>query len=123
MTEHASSTGGGPIRSYVLARGRSQAGRTLALETLLQATGASADLPVTASREHRALWRMCQDRLALAETAAYLGQPVSVVTVLADDLIVSGHLLASSAVPRPRAHSDAQLLKEVLDGLRRRLPA
>lgn len=70
-------------------------------------------LPVTASREQIALLVLCQRQLSVAEVAARLQRPVSVVTVLAADLIDSGLLRFRSPV-----RVDRRILEEILDGLR-----
>lgn len=109
---------GGPVRSYVLTGGRSAAPLRLGVETLLEAAGAVDALPLTASRHHRRLWHMCRERLSLAEAAVHLGLPISVTTILACDLIESGHLTRRSPGPKP---PDTDTLLEVLHGLRSRL--
>lgn len=93
------------------------------METLLETVDAeNTELPVTASRQEQMLWRMCRQRLSVAEAAAHLRLPVSVVTILACDLIDSGHLTTRSQAPQ--AHlPDVHILQEVLDGLRRQLSA
>ncbi|WP_327191239.1 DUF742 domain-containing protein [Streptomyces xinghaiensis] len=108
-----------PLRPYVLTGGRARPSRnTVALDTLLVASAREQDLPVSASRQERALVRMCGRLLSLAEASAHLGLPVSTVTVLASDLVDSGHLTARTGIP-PAARTDRDLLQEVLDGLRR----
>jgi hypothetical protein len=107
-----------PLRPYVITRGRARASRnTVGVETLLIAPDPSRELPVVASREERALVRMCSRLLSLAEAAAHLDLPVSVVSVLASDLIDAGYLSARSGTARP-AVPDSSLLQEVLHGLR-----
>jgi hypothetical protein len=99
---------------------------------LLIATDAGRPLPVSASSEERALLRMCRRLLSLVEAAVHLQLPVSVVTVVASDLIDEGFLAmrvsSDEFLPgraggtRAGAHSparpDVQLLQEVLIGLR-----
>jgi hypothetical protein len=107
------------LRPYVITQGRSRPTRnTIGVETLLVATSPPTDLPITAPREVVALVRMCQRLLSLVEAAAHLELPVSLVKVLASDLVDSGHLTARSGVPQA-VPPDSQTLKEVLDGLRR----
>ncbi|MGP4114008.1 DUF742 domain-containing protein [Streptomyces sp. 4N509B] len=105
-----------PLRPYVITGGRAVARRSLALETLLTAASPARPLPVTASAEQRDLLRMCERQLSLVEAAAHLELPVNIVRVVACDLIDSGHL--SWRAPRAEG-PDVELLKEVLDGLRR----
>jgi hypothetical protein len=107
------------LRPYVITKGRSRPTRnTVGVETLLVAVAPRRELPVSATREERALVRMCARLLSLAEAAAHLELPVSLVTVLASDLIDDGHLSARSGIPQAAAQ-ESQLLQEVLDGLRR----
>jgi hypothetical protein len=111
--------GAAPLRPYVITRGRSRPSRnTVGVETLLVATTPATPLPLSAIREERALVRMCERLLSLVEAAAHLELPVSLVKVLASDLVDSGHLTARSGVPQA-VLPDSQLLQEVLDGLRR----
>jgi hypothetical protein len=107
------------VRPYVITRGRSRPSRnTIGVETLLVASAPTRSLPVSATREEAALVRMCERLLSLVEAAAHLGLPVSLVKVLASDLVDSGHLSARSGIPKADL-PDSQLLQEVLDGLRR----
>ncbi|MFJ2439720.1 MULTISPECIES: DUF742 domain-containing protein [unclassified Streptomyces] len=107
------------MRPYVITKGRSRPSRnTVGVETLLIVADPPRELPVVATREERALVRMCEQLLSLVEAAAHLGLPVSLVKVLASDLVDSGHLSARSGVPQAVLPA-SQLLKEVLDGLRR----
>jgi Protein of unknown function (DUF742) len=107
------------VRPYVVTAGRARPSRnTLRPETLLVAVDTDQPLGVTASREERALLRMCARLLSLAEAATYLGLPVSVVSVIAADLVDAGYLTAGFAGPTA-ARPGRELLQEVLDGLRR----
>ncbi|MFJ7999344.1 DUF742 domain-containing protein [Streptomyces sp. NPDC096310] len=107
------------LRPYVITKGRCRPSRnTVGVESLLIAADSPRDLPVSATREERALVRMCERLLSLVEAAAHLELPVSLVKVLASDLIDDGHLCARSGVPQA-VLPDSQLLQEVLDGLRR----
>lgn len=108
-----------PVRPYVLTGGRAAPSRnTIGVDTLLIACEPGKPLPVTASRQERDLLRVCARLLSLIEAAAHLGLPVSVVRVLASDLVDSGHLTARSGIPAASGPPVA-LLKEVLDGLRK----
>lgn len=107
-----------PVRSYVITSGRAHPSRnTIRPETLLIAVP-DLPAPVSAGRAHRALLEMCQGVLSLAEAAAHLKLPVSLVVVIASDLVDTGHLLIRSASPR-HAQPDRNLLEKVLDGLRK----
>ena len=124
-----------PVRPYVVTRGRVRPSRNfIRPETLLIATDAGKPLPVSASTEERALLRMCRRLLSLVEAAVHLQLPVSVVSVVASDLIDAGFLaMRASADELPigaagaragapaSTRPDRQLLQEVLDGLRKKL--
>jgi hypothetical protein len=111
------------VRPYVLTGGRARPRQRLAVETLLETVDPDGtELPVTASRQERMLYRMCRSRLSVAESAAHLGLSVSVVTILACDLIDAGYLITRSQVPKAQL-PDVHILQEVLDGLRRQLSA
>jgi hypothetical protein len=106
-----------PIRPYVLTSGRAHPSRnTIRPETLL-VVDPDAPRPVSASREQRALLDICRGMLSLAEAAAHLRLPVSLVVVIASDLVDTGHLSIRSSL----RHSlpSTELLEKVLDGLRK----
>ncbi|GIG85297.1 DUF742 domain-containing protein [Plantactinospora endophytica] len=106
------------LRPYVLTKGRARPSRnTISVDTLLIATDPPPPLPVSAGRQERALLAMCRGLLSLVEVAARLELPVSVVRVLASDLVDSGHLTARAGSPRS-AQLPRDLLQEVLNGLR-----
>ncbi|MFE6971953.1 DUF742 domain-containing protein [Isoptericola sp. NPDC057653] len=105
-----------PVRTYVLTGGRAHPSRnTLRPETLLCAVDDGRELPRGAGRHERALLATCRGTLSLAELAAYLRLPTSLVAVLASDLLDAGYL----AVRSPQNALGLDLLEEVLDGLRR----
>ncbi|HEY2577522.1 MAG TPA: DUF742 domain-containing protein [Streptosporangiaceae bacterium] len=122
-----------PVRLYVVTRGRARPSRnTIRPETLLVAADAGKQLPVSASSEERALLRMCRRLLSLVEAAVHLELPVSVVSVVASDLIDAGFLAVRGSNDEPSsglappgpgefvfARPDRKLLQEVLDGLRK----
>ena len=106
-----------PVRPYVMTSGRAHPSRnTIRPETLL-VVDPDMPSPVTAGRQQRALLDICRGVLSLAEVAAHLRLPVSLVVVIASDLVDAGHLSIRSA-PRHSLPS-AELLEKVLDGLRR----
>jgi hypothetical protein len=115
-----------PVRTYVITGGRVRPSRnTIGPEALLVAAGPEAGpvrgagrLVVPSTGEQRALLRMCERLLSVAEAAAHLGLPVSVVAVVASDLVDAGLLTARSGIP-PAGRPDRALLQEVLDGLRK----
>jgi hypothetical protein len=119
-----------PVRPYVVTRGRARPSHnSIRPEMLLIVTDPERPLPVSASSEERALLRMCRQLLSLVEAAVHLQLPVSVVSVVACDLIDEGFLAmrASSDELVPGARTggarrhrpDMQLLQDVLNGLRK----
>jgi Protein of unknown function (DUF742) len=105
-----------PVRTYVLTGGRAAPTRnTVRPETLVLATPARP-LTVSASRTERALLGMCRRLISLAEAAVHLELPVSVVMVVASDLIDSGHLSVRTPANEPVS---SDLLEELLNGLRK----
>ncbi|GLW07465.1 hypothetical protein Misp01_25950 [Microtetraspora sp. NBRC 13810] len=108
-----------PVRAYVITDGRARPSRnTIGIDTLLLAVDPDKPLPITTSRQHHELLRMCRRLLSLVEAAAYLELPVSVVGVLASDLVDAGRLVARPSIPEATG-LDLNTLQEVLDGLRR----
>ena len=106
-----------PVRPYVLTGGRAVPSRnTIRPESLVVAVSPGKPLPVSASRTERALLAMCRRLLSLAEAAAYLELPVSVVVVVASDLVDSGHLSVRTSAAEPVSR---EVLEELLDGLRK----
>jgi hypothetical protein len=106
-----------PVRPYVLTGGRTAPTRnTVRPETLVIAASSAGPLPVSASRTERVLLSMCRRLLSLAEAAVHLQLPVSVVMVVASDLIDSGHLSVRTPAGAPVS---SHLLEELLNGLRK----
>ncbi|MFH7598661.1 DUF742 domain-containing protein [Streptomyces racemochromogenes] len=108
---------GSPERLYVITGGRSvPLDRTgLDLVTLIVAT--SGPRPGM-QPEHAAIVRLCQSPLSVAEISAYLGLPVSVVTVLLGDLLTAKRVVSRAPVP-PARLPDVALIEAVIDGLRK----
>jgi Protein of unknown function (DUF742) len=102
------------VRAYVMTGGVSRPTREMDLVTLLVAQ----DTPLQGlTPEQRRVMGLCsrQGALSVAEIAAHLDLPPSVVTILASGLMDSGHL----SVPTPLSDiPDVELLREVLRGLR-----
>lgn len=105
------------VPAYLATGGRARPSRnTLDRLSLLHTAG----MPVTSDvrpEERRILELLQPGALSLAEVAAHLQLPVSVVKVLVADLVDAGRLHAR--VPIPEAEQfDRQILERVLDGLR-----
>lgn len=117
----------GPVRPYVITGGRSRPSRNvLALESLVSTVPGADTAGAELNREHRRILTICERLLAVAEIAAHLHLPLSVVKVLIGDLWDLGavHVLPpATAIHRspdvPQAERlPAALLEEVLVGLR-----
>jgi hypothetical protein len=106
----------GPVAAYVLTGGRTRPKATLPAETLIIALG-DKPVPERTSMQHRELLRLCRGQLGLAEVAAHLKLPMSVVRILASDLIDVGLLVVrdTSRDTRPKL----ELMEQVLAGLRK----
>jgi hypothetical protein len=105
-----------PERLYVITRGRSGSSeQTLDLVTLI--VSRSAPHPGM-QPEHAAILRICRAPLSVAEVSAYLGLPVSVVTVLLADLLAEDRVEARAPVPVAFL-PDPALLQAVLHGLQK----
>ncbi|KNB50214.1 DUF742 domain-containing protein [Streptomyces caatingaensis] len=112
----------GPVRPYVITGGRAAPSRdSLALETLVVAAGRpadrSADPAADLTPEAAEILDLCVQLLSVAEVAAHLRQPVTVVKVLLGDLLDAGLVRVRPPITAADRH-DPSLLKEVLDGLR-----
>lgn len=100
------------VRAYVRTGGRSRPTRVLDLVTVIVA----AEIPLQGGTpDQRRILALCHSALSLAEVAAHLDLPPSVVKIVVADLLDSGHLKT-----RTPEHSlpDVRLLEEVLNGLR-----
>ncbi|MFF2527063.1 DUF742 domain-containing protein [Streptomyces liangshanensis] len=106
------------VRPYVETGGRARADRC-ALEriTLLHRVG--GDVPRGLSDKQREAMELLRaGALSLVETASYLRLPVSLSKVVLADLIAAGCLKARPPAPLAAQH-DPEMLRKVLDGLRR----
>lgn len=101
------------VRAYVRTGGRSRPTRELDLVTLVVA---NRDPAPGARPDHRRVIDVCnRGALSIAEVAAYLDLPPSVVKILASDLLDTEHL----TIPTPdEILPEIALLEEVLNGLR-----
>ncbi|MGW4029072.1 DUF742 domain-containing protein [Streptomyces sp. NPDC004838] len=106
-----------PERLYVITGGRSgsQVPATLDLVTLIVAKSGPRH---GMQPEHAAIIRLCQAPLSVAEISAYLGLPVSVVTVLLGDLLLDEQVIARAPV-QPALLPDRALIEAVIDGLQK----
>ncbi|NEW26643.1 DUF742 domain-containing protein [Nocardia cyriacigeorgica] len=107
------------VRPFALTRGRAGRGLPdLDLLTLVISIGSEDEMNAL-EREYVQIYRLCRDRpLSIAELAAHLGLLVVTVKVLVGDLVAAGYVLFRSPPP-PDAGPDPDLIRAVLDGLRR----
>lgn len=107
------------VRPFTLTGGRTRPSR--ADFTLITTVTAVDPPPEAAARpqpEHARILRLCARPVAVAELAAHLDLPVSVVVIMLCDLLEAG--LITARPPRPVAGArDLDLLQKVRDGLGR----
>ncbi|GLF99289.1 DUF742 domain-containing protein [Streptomyces yaizuensis] len=119
MTDRPEDRTPSAVRPYVITRGRAGAGgEPLAWETLVMATDAA--FPPSLQPEHHQILTHCQGLLSVAEVAAHLGHPPSVVQVLLADLVEWGLVVTRPPIP-PAERTDVTMLRKVLHGLESRL--
>jgi hypothetical protein len=110
----------GPVvRPYALIRGRTRpTGETLDLIAIITAVrGAHVDTSAL-DPEHLAVLRICRLPTSVAEIASDLDLPLGVVRILLGDLQDRSLIAIHHPIP-PARLPDVQILKEVVDGLRR----
>ncbi|MEU0598492.1 DUF742 domain-containing protein [Streptomyces sp. NPDC006393] len=107
------------LRPYAITGGRTQHSQyAFTLITLVVAR--SAHGPATGHLEPEAahILDLCRDRaLAVAEIAALLDLPVSVVKVLCGDLLDASLILVQSP-PGQESRPSVELIERVMDGIR-----
>ena len=110
----------GPVvRPYALTRGRTRpTGETLDLIAIITAVrGVQVD-PSSLDPEHLTVLRLCRLPASVADLAADLDLPLGVVRILLGDLQERSLVAIHHPIP-PARLPDVQILKEVVDGLRR----
>lgn len=109
--------GGGFVRPYARTGGRTRASVSLQLETIVSLR--YPDLPSHLSAEHRAICRLCDRPLSVAEVAAHRSLPIGAARVVLSDMIENGLLTVSSTSAADAGGPDEDLMLRVLAGLRR----
>ncbi|MEU5835373.1 MULTISPECIES: DUF742 domain-containing protein [Streptomyces] len=106
------------VPAYLATTGRARPSRNT-LDRLTVLHGASDPATVSGLRpeETRLLELLRGGALSLAEAAAHLRLPVSVVKVLVADLVDAGRLMARAPIPDAEL-PERQILEKVLNGLR-----
>ncbi|WP_030240217.1 MULTISPECIES: DUF742 domain-containing protein [unclassified Streptomyces] len=108
------------VRPFTLTGGRTRPSR--ADFTLIATVTAVDPQPATAARcqpEHTRILRLCAEPVAVAEVAARLDLPVSVVVILLCDLLEAGRITVHPPRLVSRTTPDLDLLQKVRDGLGR----
>ncbi|KES08490.1 hypothetical protein BU52_00140 [Streptomyces toyocaensis] len=108
------------VRPFTLTGGRTRPSR--ADFTLITTVTAADPQPETAARpqpEHLRILRLCAEPVAVAEIAARLDLPVSVVVILLCDLLEAGRITVHPPHPVTRTTPDLDLLQKVREGLGR----
>ena len=110
------------MRTYVVTGGRSHASRNhFDHVTLVSLSGAAAHLGRAQLTPEPAeiLETLARGAQSVAELAALLRLPVSVVRILLADLMDSGHIITGPRITDAPDHDRRTLLEDVLAGLRR----
>jgi hypothetical protein len=107
------------VRPYALTGGRTRPDTALDLDvvSIIETTDETVARHMGLGPEHLEILRMCHVPLSVAEVSSSLDLPVDVVRVLLSDV----HRLGLVLVRPPASVSslpDADLLKEVINGLR-----
>nr|WP_206440220.1 DUF742 domain-containing protein [Streptomyces scabichelini] len=107
------------VRPFALTRGRTRPDRTdFTLITTVTAVDPPPAWGVRPQPEHARILRLCAKPIAVAELAAHLDLPVSVVTIMLCDLLEAGRITVNP--PRPVSGTpDMGLLQKVREGLGR----
>ena len=110
----------GPVvRPYALTRGRTRpAGEALDLIAIITAIRGVRPDPSSLGPEHRMVLRLCRLPVSVADIASELDLPLGVVRILLSDLSELSLISIHHPIP-PARLPDADILKEVVDGLRR----
>ena len=103
---------------FSLTRGRTRPTGNLDLIAIITAVrGVQVD-PSSLDPEHLAVLRLCRPPASVADLASDLDLPLGVVRILLGDLQDRSLVAIHHPIP-PARLPDVQILKEVVDGLRR----
>lgn len=107
------------VRPYALTRGRTMgAGQDLDILTVVVVAEVAPPLRRT-EPEYAQIVRLCTVPQTVAEVAANLKLPLAVAKILVGDLIGEGHLIFRSPVQAETGPGDLNVLRAVLDGIRK----
>ncbi|MGW5215214.1 MULTISPECIES: DUF742 domain-containing protein [unclassified Streptomyces] len=108
------------VRPFTLTGGRTRPSR--ADFTLITTVTAADPQPEAAGRpqpEHTRILRLCAEPVAVAEIAARLDLPMSVIVIMLCDLLEAGRITVHPPHHVTRTTPDLDLLQKVRDGLGR----
>ncbi|MFF3892545.1 DUF742 domain-containing protein [Streptomyces sp. NPDC001812] len=108
------------VRPFTLTGGRTRPNR--ADFTLITTVTAVDPQPEAAARpqpEHTRILRLCAEPVAVAEIAARLDLPMSVIVIMLCDLLEAGRITVRPPHHVTRTAPDLDLLQKVRDGLGR----
>ncbi|AFU03167.1 DUF742 domain-containing protein [Nocardia vulneris] len=107
------------VRPYALTRGRTTgAGPELDMLTSVVTDDAAGPLRRT-EPEYADILRVCRVSQSVAEVSAQLRLPLAVTKILVGDLIGDGQLIFRAPVPTEAGPEDLNILRAVLDGIRK----
>jgi hypothetical protein len=108
------------VRPFTLTGGRTRPSRAdFTLITTVTAVDPAPTWAVRPQPEQVRILRRCAEPVAVAELAALLDLPVSVVVIMLCDLLEAGRITARPPHPVSRTAPDLELLQKVRDGLGR----
>ena len=109
------------VRPFTLTGGRTRPSRAdFTLITSVTAVDPQPDGAARPQPEHARILRLCARPVVVAELAAHLDLPVSVVVIMLCDLLEAGLITAHPPHPVSRTPElDLNLLQKVRDGLGR----
>ncbi|WP_225730603.1 MULTISPECIES: DUF742 domain-containing protein [unclassified Nocardia] len=107
------------VRPYAVTRGRTiGAGHDLDMLTVVVVADRAPTLR-RAEPEYAQILRLCREPQTVAEVAAALKLPLVVTKILVGDLIGEGHLTFRAPVQPEAGPGDLNVLRAVLDGIRK----
>ncbi|MFG1793586.1 DUF742 domain-containing protein [Nocardia altamirensis] len=107
------------VRPYALTRGRTTgAGPELDMLTSVVVNDSAGTLR-RAEPEYADILRLCRVSQSVAEVSAQLRLPLAVTKILVGDLIGDGQLIFRAPVPTEAGPEDLNILRAVLDGIRK----
>ena len=108
------------VRPFTLTGGRTRPSRAdFTLITTVTAADPPPERAVRPQPEQTRLLRLCAEPVAVAELAAHLDLPVSVVVIMLCDLLEAGRITVRPPHPVSPGTPDLNLLQKVRDGLGR----